>query len=79
MAGEIFIFFLCDIKYVINTKNSQIIDASFPVIDIGFSMIQSIFGANKNLLPFLSNQRLQECEENGIVEVSNGIITYIGN
>jgi 2',3'-cyclic-nucleotide 2'-phosphodiesterase (5'-nucleotidase family) len=59
-----------------NTRNSQELDADFPIVDIGFPMIQSIFGANKNMIPFLNDGRLQECVDNGIIEISSGQITY---
>jgi len=62
-----------------NTKNSQVLDADFPIVDIGFPMIQSIFGANRNLIPFLNDGRLQECVDNGIIEISSGQITYTGD
>jgi len=58
-----------------NTKNSQVLDEDFPIVDIGFPMIQSIFGANKNLIPFLNDGRLQECVDNGIIDISSGQIT----
>ncbi len=66
---------MADVK---NTRNSQVLDADFPIVDIGFPMIQSIFGANKNLLPFLSEERKKECEENGIIELESGRIEYTG-
>jgi hypothetical protein len=62
-----------------NTKNSQILDPDFPIVDIGFSMIQSIFGGNRNLIQYLNDGRLRECEDNGIIEVNRGEISYIGN
>ena len=62
-----------------NTKNSQVLDADFPIVDIGFPMIQSIFGANRNLIPFLNDGRLRECMDNGIIEINSGQITYTGN
>jgi len=62
-----------------NTKNSQVLDESFPIVDIGFPMIQSIFGANRNLIPFLNDGRLQECVDNGIIDINRGRITYIGD
>jgi hypothetical protein len=62
-----------------NTKNSQILDTDFPIVDIGFPMIQSIFGANRNLIPFLNDGRLQECVDNGIIDISSGQITYTGD
>jgi len=62
-----------------NTKNSQVLDADFPIVDIGFPMIQSIFGANRNLIPFLNDGRLQECVDNGIIDINRGKITYIGD
>jgi hypothetical protein len=62
-----------------NTKNSQVLDADFPIVDIGFPMIQSIFGANRNLIPFLNDGRLQECVDNGIIEINSGQITYTGD
>lgn len=62
-----------------NTRNSQILDEDFPIVDIGFPMIQSIFGANLNLIPYLKGRRLQECVDNGIIEISSGQITYIGD
>jgi hypothetical protein len=61
-----------------NVNNSQVLDADFPIVDIGFPMIQSIFGANRNLIPFLNDGRLQECVDNGIIEISSGQITYTG-
>ncbi|MEN8106837.1 MAG: 5'-nucleotidase C-terminal domain-containing protein [Pseudomonadota bacterium] len=66
-----------DMAAVKNTKNSQILDADFPIVDIGFSMIQSIFGANRNLIQYLNDGRLQECVDNGIIEINSGQITYI--
>jgi hypothetical protein len=42
-------------------------------------MIQSIFGANRNLIPFLNDGRLQECVDNGIIDINRGKITYIGD
>jgi 2',3'-cyclic-nucleotide 2'-phosphodiesterase (5'-nucleotidase family) len=62
-----------------NTKNSQILDADFPIVDIGFPMIQSIFGANRNLIQYLNDGRLQDCVDNGIIEINRGQITYIGD
>jgi hypothetical protein len=62
-----------------NTRNSQVLDADFPIVDIGFPMIQSIFGANRNLIPFLNDGRLRECVDNGIIEINSGQITYTGN
>ena len=62
-----------------NTRNSQILDADFPIVDIGFPMIQSIFGANKNLIQYLNDGRLQECVDNGIIEINSGQITYTGD
>jgi hypothetical protein len=62
-----------------NTKNSQVLDADFPIVDIGFPMIQSIFGANRNLIPFLNDGRLQDCVANGIIEINSGQITYTGD
>ena len=62
-----------------NTANSQILDAVFPVVDIGFPMIQSIFGANRNLIQYLNDGRLQECVNNGIIEINSGQITYTGD
>jgi sulfur-oxidizing protein SoxB len=67
-----------DMAAVKNTKNSQVLDVDYPIVDIGFSMIQSIFGANKNMIPFLNDGRLQECETNGIIQINNGIVEYIG-
>ncbi len=62
-----------------NTKNSQVLDADFPIVDIGFPMIQSIFGANRNLIQYLNDGRLQECVDNDIIEISSGQITYTGD
>ena len=68
-----------DMAAVKNTKNSQIIDPDFPIVDIGFSMIQSIFGGNRNLIQYLNDGRLRECEDNGIIEINRGEVSYIGN
>lgn len=68
-----------DMAALKNTKNSQILDPDFPIVDIGFSMIQSIFGGNRNLIQYLNDGRLRECEDNGIIEVNRGEISYIGN
>jgi len=68
-----------DMAAVKNTKNSQILDPDFPIVDIGFSMIQSIFGANRNLIQYLNDGRLQDCVDNGIIDISSGVITYTGN
>ncbi len=68
-----------DMAAVKNTRHSQILDETYPIVDIGFSMIQSIFGANKNLLPFLNDGRLKECVDNGIIEIKSGRINYIGH
>ena len=68
-----------DMAAVKNTKNSQILDADFPIVDIGFSMIQSIFGGNRNLIQYLNDGRLRECEDNGIIEINRGEINYIGD
>ena len=62
-----------------NTKNSQVIDPAYPIVDIGFPMIQSIFGANRNLIQYLNDGRLQECVDNGIIEINRGRITYNGD
>ena len=62
-----------------NTRNSQVLDADYPIVDIGFPMIQSIFGANTNMIPFLNDGRLQDCVDNGIIEISSGQITYTGD
>jgi sulfur-oxidizing protein SoxB len=67
-----------DMAAVKNTKNSQIIDPDFPIVDIGFSMIQSIFGGNRNLIQYLNDGRLRDCEDNGIIEINRGEISYIG-
>jgi hypothetical protein len=61
-----------------NTKRGQILDADFPIVDIGFPMMQSIFGANRNLIQYLSHRRLRECVENGIIDIRRGVITYTG-
>jgi len=68
-----------DMADVRRTRRSQVLDADNPIVDVGFSMIQSIFGANKNLLPFLEDDQLEECEENGIIEVKRDKINYIGD
>ena len=68
-----------DMAAVKNVKNSQVIDPDFQIVDIGFSMIQSIFGANRNLIQYLNDGRLRECEDNGIIEVNRGEIHYIGD
>jgi 2',3'-cyclic-nucleotide 2'-phosphodiesterase (5'-nucleotidase family) len=62
-----------------NTRNGQILDDDFPIVDIGFPMIQSIFGANRNLIQYLNDGRLQECVDNGIIEINSGQITYTGD
>ena len=67
---------MADVK---NTKNSKVLDRDNPIVDIGFPMIQSIFGANKNMIPFLNDGRLQECVDNGIIDISRGRITYTGD
>lgn len=61
-----------------NTRNSQVLDAEHPIVDIGFPMIQSIFGANRNLIQYLNDGRLQECVANGVIEINSGEITYVG-
>ncbi len=68
-----------DMAAVKNTRNSQVIDPDHPVVDIGFSMIQSIFGANKNLIQYLNDGRRQECVDNDVIEINRGIISYIGD
>jgi hypothetical protein len=62
-----------------NTKNGQILDADFPIVDIGFPMMQSIFGANRNLIQYLSHRRLRDCVDNGIIDIRLGVITYTGD
>lgn len=62
-----------------NTKNSQKIDKEFPISDVGFPLTQSIFGANKNLIQYLNDGRLQECVDNGIIEIQSAQIEYIGD
>lgn len=68
-----------NMKDVKNTRNGQVLDADFPIVDIGFPMIQSIFGGNRNLIQYLNGPRLQECIDNGIIEVSSGLISYTGD
>ena len=62
-----------------NTRNSQILDADYPIVDIGFPMIQSIFGGNRNLIQYLNDGRLRECEDNGIIKIKRGEISYISD
>jgi len=64
---------------VVNTKNSQIIDPAWPISDVGFPLTQSIFGANKNLIQYLNDGRLQGCVENGIIDIQSGKIEYLGD
>ena len=64
---------------VVNTKNSQIIDPAWPISDVGFPLTQSIFGANKNLIQYLNDGRLQSCVENGIIDIQSGKIEYLGD
>jgi hypothetical protein len=64
---------------VLNTKNSQIIDPEWPISDVGFPLTQSIFGANKNLIQYLNDGRLQSCVDNGIIDIQSGTIEYLGN
>jgi len=54
---------LPDMKKVVNTKHSPILDADYPIVDVGFSMIQPLFGANKNLIPFLSANEQKRCKK----------------
>ncbi len=68
-----------DMAAVKNTGNGQVLDPDFPIVDVGFSMMQSIFGANKNMIQYLNDGRLQECVDNGIIDISSGIITYTGD
>ena len=68
-----------DFAKVVNTKNSQIIDPEWPISDVGFPLIQSIFGANKNLIQYLTDERLQSCVDNGIIDIQSGKIEYLGD
>jgi sulfur-oxidizing protein SoxB len=68
-----------DFARVVNTKNSQIIDPEWPISDVGFPLTQSIFGANKNLIQYLNNGRLQGCVDNGIIDIQSGKIEYLGD
>ncbi len=62
-----------------SAKNSQIIDEEFAISDVGFPLTQSIFGANKNLIQYLNDGRLQECVDNGIIDIQSAQIVYIGD
>jgi hypothetical protein len=42
-------------------------------------MVQSIFGANRNLIQYLNDGRLQECVDNGMIEINSSQITYSGD
>jgi len=55
-----------DMTDVVNTQNGIVLDPVNPIVDIGFPMMQSIFGANINLTQYLTDTQLATCASNGI-------------
>lgn len=55
-----------DMRDVRNTASGVVLDPAFPIVDIGFSMMQPIFGGNKNLIQYLSEDDQATCAANGV-------------